>query len=45
MLTAAIGVVANGGGSGIEPTAPMMASSTVVAINGSGNDGIFITTY
>ncbi len=41
MLTAAIVVVVNGGGSGIEPVAPMAASLTVVAVDGGGKDGIF----
>ncbi len=31
-------VVVDSGGSGIEPTAPMAASSTVVAVDGRGND-------
>jgi hypothetical protein len=33
-----------GGGVGIEPMAPMVALSTVVAVDGGGNDGIFTTT-
>jgi hypothetical protein len=41
---AAIAVVIDGGGSGIEPTAPMVALSTVAAVDGSGNDGVFTTT-
>jgi hypothetical protein len=38
-------VIANGGGSWIEPTAPMAALSPVAAVDGSGNDGVFTTTY
>jgi hypothetical protein len=41
----AIAVIVNGGGSGIELTAPMVASSTVVEVDGSGNDGVFTTIY
>jgi hypothetical protein len=40
-----VAVVVDSWGSAIEPTAPMAASSTVVAVDGSGNDGIFATTY
>jgi hypothetical protein len=40
----AIAVVVDGGGSGIEPTAPMVASLTVVAVDGGGNDGVVTTT-
>jgi hypothetical protein len=42
---AAIGVVVDGGSSGIEQMVPMTASSTVVAVDGSGGDGIFTTIY
>jgi hypothetical protein len=42
---AVIGVVFDGVSSGIEPTAPMLASSTVAAVDGSGIHGIFTTTY
>jgi hypothetical protein len=41
---AVIGVVVNGGGSGIEPTGPMTVLSTVAAVDGSGNGGVFTTT-
>ncbi len=41
--TAAIVVVIDGGGSRIEPTAPMAALSTVAAVDGGGKDGAFIT--
>jgi hypothetical protein len=41
---AAIAVVVAGGGSGIEPTAPMAVSSTVAAVDGSGDNGVFTTT-
>ena len=33
-------VVINRGGSGMEPTVPIGASSTAVAIDGSGGDGV-----
>jgi hypothetical protein len=36
-----IAVVVDSGGGGIEPTAPMAALSTVVAVNGSGDNGVF----
>ncbi len=39
----AIGVVVDGRGSGIEPMAPMSVSSTVAAVDGSGNNGVFTT--
>ncbi len=32
-------VVVNGGGSGMEPMAPMAASLTAVAVDGGGGDG------
>jgi hypothetical protein len=38
---AAIAVVVNGGGSGIQPMAPMAAWLTVAAVDGGGDDGIF----
>jgi hypothetical protein len=41
---AAITVVVDDGSSGIELTAPMTMSSTVAAVDGSGNNGIFTTT-
>jgi hypothetical protein len=37
LLTA---VVVNGGGGGMEPMAPMAASLTAVAVDGSGSDGV-----
>jgi hypothetical protein len=43
-LTAAIAVVVDGGGSEIEPTALMAAFSTVAAVDGGGNDGVFTDT-
>jgi hypothetical protein len=42
---AAIAVVADGGGGGIKPMAPMAASSMVVAVNCSGIDGVFTTAF
>jgi hypothetical protein len=39
----AIAVVVNEGGSGIEATVLMAVSSTVVAVDGGGNDGFFTT--
>jgi hypothetical protein len=41
LLMVVIVVVVDGGGSGIERTAPMAASLTVVAVDGGSNDGIF----
>ncbi len=38
-----IAVVIGGGGAGIEPTAPMAASSMVAAVDGDGIDGVFTT--
>jgi hypothetical protein len=40
-LMAAIAVVVDDGSGGIEPTAPMAASSTVAAVDGGSNDGVF----
>jgi hypothetical protein len=42
-LTAAIAVVIDGGSGGLELTASMVALSTVAAVDGGGEDGIFIT--
>ncbi len=36
-------VVVDGGGSEIKPTAPMVVSPTVAAVDGGGKDGVFIT--
>jgi hypothetical protein len=38
---AAIAVVVDSGGGGIELAAPIVALSTVAAIDGGGNDGVF----
>jgi hypothetical protein len=38
---AAIAVVVNGGGSGIEPTAPIAASLMVAVVDGVSDDGVF----
>jgi hypothetical protein len=38
---AGIAVVVDGGGGGIEPTAPMAASFSVEAFDGGGKDGVF----
>ncbi len=43
MLTAAIAVVVDGNGGGIEPTVPMAALLSVAAIDGGAKDGIFTT--
>jgi hypothetical protein len=39
----AIAVVVDGGGSGIESMAPMVALSMVAVVDGGGNNGIFTT--
>jgi hypothetical protein len=44
LLMAAIAVIVDGSGGGIEPMALMAASSTVVAVDGDGNNGVFTTT-
>ncbi len=44
LSTVAIAVVVDGSNHGIEPTALMAALSTVAAVDGGGNDGIFTTT-
>jgi hypothetical protein len=41
LLMAAIAVVVDSGVGGIEPMAPMAASSTVSVVDGGGNDGVF----
>ncbi len=41
--TAAIAVVVDGGNGGIELMAPMAARSTVAAVDGVSNNGVFIT--
>jgi hypothetical protein len=38
---AAIAVIVDGSGSGIELIAPIAASSTVAAVDGSGDNGVF----
>ncbi len=40
---AAMAVVVDSGSSGIEPTAPMAASSMMVANDGNSNNGAFTT--
>jgi hypothetical protein len=44
LLTAVIAVIVVSGSSGIEPTAPMAALSTLAVVDGSSNDGVFTTT-
>ncbi len=40
-LRAVIVVIVDGGGGGIELTGPMAVSSTLAAVDGGGNDGVF----
>ncbi len=41
----AIAVIVNGGNNGIEPMATIAGLLTVAAVDGSGNNGIFTSSY